>query len=207
MYGSDSMSWNQRDTFKPCSRGRHNFLHKNNKYMCSIRKLCDPIARMNIRLFFNELLVTSARYVATTKSWLRLVLSAGGNRRKQVIMKLRIWRQSQRTPKWIREASRSILSTAMGQCISVGAAHRDDWHQWRVQKKYKYLWSVSVFSGHWMWDPGHQNFEASVPKGHQNMDVFVGTCRWIHGYWSRVHSWDMNVPFINWYCRTGILLR
>ena len=30
--------------------------------MCSIRKLCDPIARMNIRLFFKELLVTSARY-------------------------------------------------------------------------------------------------------------------------------------------------
>ena len=25
-----------------------------------------------------------------------------------------------------------------------------------------------------MWDPGHQNFEASVPKGHQNMNVFVG---------------------------------
>ena len=29
------------------------------------------------------------------------------------------------------------------------------------------------FSGHWIWDSGHQNFEASVPKGHQNMNVFV----------------------------------
>ena len=26
-------------------------------------------------------------------------------------------------------------------------------------------------------------------------------------YWSRVHSWDMNVPFMNLYCRTGILIR
>ena len=32
----------------------------------------------------------------------------------------------------------------------------------------------SFFSGHWVCDPGHQNFEASVPKGHQNMNVFVG---------------------------------
>ena len=36
------------------------------------------------------------------------------------------------------------------------------------------------FLGHWIWDPGHQNFEASVPKGHQNMNVFVGPC-WYGG--------------------------
>ena len=31
------------------------------------------------------------------------------------------------------------------------------------------LRSLSFFSG-------HQNFESSVPKGHQNMNVFVGPC-------------------------------
>ena len=32
------------------------------------------------------------------------------------------------------------------------------------------------FLGHWIWDPSHKNFEASVPKGHQNINVFVGPC-------------------------------
>ena len=32
-------------------------------------------------------------------------------------------------------------------------------------------------SGYWIWDPGYQKFEASVPKGHQNMNVFVGRCQ------------------------------
>ena len=32
------------------------------------------------------------------------------------------------------------------------------------------------FLGHWIWDPSHKNFEASVPKGHQNINVFVRPC-------------------------------
>ena len=41
-------------------------------------------------------------------------------------------------------------------------------------KKRMYCEVCKFFSGHWIWDSGHQNFEASVPKGHQNMNVFVG---------------------------------
>ena len=33
---------------------------------------------------------------------------------------------------------------------------------------------VVVFSGHWIWNLGYHNFYANVPKGHQNMNIFVG---------------------------------
>ena len=29
----------------------------------------------------------------------------------------------------------------------------------------------------------------------------------MNGYWSRVHSFDMNVPFMNLYCMIGFLIR
>ena len=45
-----------------------------------------------------------------------------------------------------------------------------------ADKKRMYCEVCLFFSGLWIRDPGHQNFESSVPKGHQNMNVFVGPC-------------------------------
>ena len=38
--------------------------------------------------------------------------------------------------------------------------------------KKMYCEVCQFYSGHWIWDPGHQNFEASVPTGHQSTNVF-----------------------------------
>ena len=63
------------------------------------------------------------------------------------------------------------------QCTSVGAAHhdRDDRHQWHGQKNV-FVKCVSSFFGPLDLGSGPLEFEASVPKGHQNMNVFVGPC-------------------------------
>ena len=41
---------------------------------------------------------------------------------------------------------------------------------------------VVVFLGHWIWNLGYHNFYANVPKGHQNMNIFVGP--WFMLYYS-----------------------
>ena len=82
--------------------------------------------------------------------WVSMFISTGGNGRKQVIMKLRKRRQSTMRTKKAKMNTRSKAfapfnshGIAIGQWIYVGAAHRDDWHQWRRQKNV--LWSVSGF--------------------------------------------------------------
>ena len=47
----------------------------------------------------------------------------------------------------------------------------------RPKKKCIVKW-VSFFLGHWIWDPGHQNFEASVPKRRRDTKIlYEHICR------------------------------
>ena len=98
--------------------------------------LCDPSARMNIFWWVTDNFSALPVPLPLKWVWVSLVFRADGNRQKQVIMNLRIRRQSTMRTKDAKMNTRSIAFDPFNShgAKNFHAAHGDDWHQWGGQK-------------------------------------------------------------------------